>query len=110
MSNLANGHSFGIATPHFKSSIMGMHDYLSFGSAPGAALSAALSLTYNLPHLCGLGGDAIIMQSRPNALNIFNGTGVTGTHQHYDNYLYKGLESIPRICWSASPPLPTCSN
>ena len=96
MSNLASGHSFGIATPHFKSSIVGMHNYLLSGSAPEAVLSSALSLTYNLPHLCGLGGDAIIMHSRPHSLNIFNGTGVTGTHQHYDNYLYKGLESIPR--------------
>lgn len=96
MSNLASGHVFGIATPHFKSSMMGMQDYLLTGAGPGAAISAALSLTYNLPHLCGLGGDAIIMQASPGNLEVFNGTGVTGTHQHHDNYLYKGLESIPR--------------
>ena len=96
MSNLANGHSFGIATPHFKSSMMAMQAYLTSGATPHALLSAAVSLTYNLPHLCGLGGDAIIMQSTPHNLAIFNGTGRTGFHQHHDNYLHKGLVSIPR--------------
>ena len=96
MSNIARGHSFSIATPHFKSSTLGIADYLSSTTASSAALSAALSLTYNLPHLCGLGGDAIIMQSRPRSLELYNGTGKTGHQQHHDHYLANGLLSIPR--------------
>lgn len=96
MSNLASGHSFSLATPHFKSSMMGFYEYLSCGSTPGAAISAALSMTFNLPHLCGLGGDAIIMQSRHHHLEVFNGTGKTAAHQHHASYLDKGMALIPR--------------
>lgn len=96
MSNIAQGLSFSIATPHFKSSLMGMSAYLSTAKSCDAALSAALSLTFNLPHLCGLGGDAIIMQSRQGQIDILNGTGKTAHHQHPDSYLTRGLTSIPR--------------
>lgn len=82
MSNLAQGLSFSIATPHFKSSTMGMSEYLLSAKACNAALSAALSLTFNLPHLCGLGGDAIIMQSRQGQIDMLNGTGKTARNQH----------------------------
>ena len=96
MSNLAQGLSFSIATPHFKSSALGMHDYFLSANACDAALSAALSLTFNLPHLCGLGGDAIIMQSRQGHIEILNGTGKTAHNQHSEYYLTRGLTSIPR--------------
>lgn len=96
MSNLAQGLSFSIATPHFKSSTMGMSEYLLSANACNAALSAALSLTFNLPHLCGLGGDAIIMQSRQGQIDMLNGTGKTAHNQYPESYLTRGLTSTPR--------------
>ena len=96
MSNLAQGLSFSIATPHFKSSTLGMSEYFLSANSCDAALSAALSLTFNLPHLCGLGGDAIIMQSRQGQFDLLNGTGKTAHNQHRQSYLTRGLTSIPR--------------
>jgi gamma-glutamyltranspeptidase len=96
MSNLAIGNFFCLATPHYKSTLMGVNEYLNSHCLPSAAFQSALSLTHNLPHLCGFGGDAIIMHKNGSQFRTYNGTGKTGTHQHAQSYHAKQLSSVPR--------------
>ncbi|MCW2255805.1 gamma-glutamyltranspeptidase [Providencia alcalifaciens] len=55
-----------------------------------------MSLFFNLPHLCGLGGDAIIIKKNKGEISIINGTGKTGTYQNRISYEEKGLSTIPK--------------
>lgn len=96
MSNASSGNHFCISTPHHKSSMLGMQEYLISRDIASAALKSVISLTYNLPHLCGLGGDAIIIEKSSGNITFLNGTGKTGTHQHYESYKNKGLATVPR--------------
>ena len=96
MHNSAIGNKFCIATPHYKSSMLGILGYLSSRNAAFSILKSEMSLTYNLPHLCGLGGDSIILEKYNGKFRSYNGTGKTGAYQNYDSYKSKGLTKIPR--------------
>lgn len=96
MANTAEGNHFSIATPHYKSTMSGMQEFLRSKQTASATLAAALSLSYNLPHLCGLGGDAIIIQKDAKGIRALNGTGKTGSGQCHDAYRAKGMSGPPR--------------
>ncbi|CEF30923.1 hypothetical protein XNW1_2970009 [Xenorhabdus nematophila str. Websteri] len=66
MSNIAFGHSICYSSPHYKSTLLGINEYLMEGdksfSLYSGALKIGISLFFNLPHLCGIGGDAMIIK------------------------------------------------
>ncbi|WP_118985057.1 gamma-glutamyltransferase [Photorhabdus sp. CRCIA-P01] len=100
MSNLAWGNSICFSSPHYKSTVSGINEYIieknnSFSLCNGA-MKVSMSLFFNLPHLCGLGGDAIIMERNNGEISAINGTGKTGTYQNAISYESKGLKRIPR--------------
>ncbi|CDL83212.1 gamma-glutamyltransferase [Xenorhabdus szentirmaii] len=100
MSNIAFGHSVCFSSPHYKSTLSGINECLMEGKDRfclySGAIKIGISLFFNLPHLCGLGGDAIIIKKNKGRISIINGTGKTGKYQNRESYQEKGLDAIPR--------------
>ncbi|MFP1751088.1 gamma-glutamyltransferase [Lonsdalea quercina] len=93
----ACGKKICLASPHYKSAISGISGFIHCeNSLQECAIMMAISLFHNLPHLCGLGGDAIIMEKVDGDIQVINGTGKTGTFQNELEYESKGLFKIPR--------------
>ncbi|EBZ0493683.1 hypothetical protein D6445_23580 [Salmonella enterica subsp. enterica serovar Infantis] len=100
MASKAYGNICCLTSPHFKATFMGMSEFISnpcgWNSLQSSTLAMVLSLFHNLPHLCGPGGDAIILQRINGKIESINGTGKTGFYQNKAEYKNKGLLSIPR--------------
>jgi gamma-glutamyltranspeptidase len=100
MSNIAWGNSICLSTPHYRATVSAIDDYFVAGQTASrlqsCALKAALALQFNLPHLCGLGGDAMVIERIAGVISVINGTGKTASHQHAESYRSKGLQMVPR--------------
>jgi gamma-glutamyltranspeptidase len=100
MISYAYGKKICLASPHYKSAISGITGYIRCKNGKNnlheSSIMMAISLFHNLPHLCGLGGDAIIMEKTDGNIKIINGTGKTGFFQNELEYKSKGLFRIPR--------------
>lgn len=97
MATHALGAHFCMASPHYRSTHQGLSGVINEGMTLHEGMVLInLSLFNSLPHLCGLGGDAIIMHKKNDQINVINGTGKTGSYQNTESYLTKGMNQVPR--------------
>jgi gamma-glutamyltranspeptidase len=94
----AHGARFAIASPYHLSSFFGLRRYIDIARPADSAIATFFSLHLNLPHMCGLGGDALIIFKRgfDQPVAVVNGTGRTGSGQSADRYRATGLDAVPR--------------
>lgn len=93
----ARGVHYCLASPHFRSTLQGLFGALHANmTLQESVLLMNLSLFNSLPHLCGIGGDAIIMYKKNGQIAVINGTGKTGSYQNSESYLMKGMAQVPR--------------
>lgn len=99
----AYGNSFAVASPFYLSSFYGLTDYLSSKNINQSALATFISLTINMPHLCGLGGDCLILNSQGSGLiKCFNGSGRTGSGHNIENIKNMGFDDVQIRGWTSA--------
>lgn len=92
----AHGYEVALATPHYLSGCFSLNSFLARKSTYHTAAVALFSSAFNLPHLCGLGGDAVILaRSASGCHRAFNGMGITGSNQSLEYYAERGHGRIP---------------
>ncbi|VVP87722.1 Glutathione hydrolase-like YwrD proenzyme [Pseudomonas fluorescens] len=92
----AHGRELAMATPHYLAGCFALNSFIAQKNTHHAATVALFSAAFNLPHLCGLGGDAIILAQSPDGeIQSYNGMGITGSNQSIEYYRAYGFSAIP---------------
>lgn len=92
----AHGGEIAVAAPHYLAGHFALNSYFTRDNPNHAAAVCFLSSAFNLPYLCGLGGDAVIV-GRTHGGNVFsfNGLGKSGSGQSLEHYRELGVEKVP---------------
>lgn len=74
--NEATGDRYAVATPHAEATRVAERILADGGNALDAAVAASAVLTVVYPHMCAVGGDAIVLAATPDGeVRVLNGSG-----------------------------------
>ncbi|MDX6721709.1 MAG: gamma-glutamyltranspeptidase / glutathione hydrolase, partial [Solirubrobacteraceae bacterium] len=89
--------SGAVASPHWMATEAGAEVLASGGNALDAAIATNAMLTVVYPHMCGVGGDALMLyhDARGGTVHCLNGTGPAPALATPEAFAARGLEGVP---------------
>jgi gamma-glutamyltranspeptidase / glutathione hydrolase len=89
--------SGAVASPHALATETGAQILAAGGNAIDAAIATNAMLTVAYPHMCGIGGDMLLLfhEAATGAVHCLNGTGAAGALATPEAFAEHGLDAVP---------------